>query len=80
MAGRGELVEESRRAATIKRALKLTSDDVLGPDAVKDVLLQRAWRTADVSGGSSGRTSHATRLSQRCCRAETFPAVSGFSL
>jgi hypothetical protein len=44
MAGRGELVEESRRAATIKRALKLTSDDVLGPDAVKDVLLQRAWR------------------------------------
>jgi flagellar protein FliL len=44
MAGRGELVEESRRAATIKRALKLTSDRVLGPDAVKDVLLQRAWQ------------------------------------
>jgi flagellar FliL protein len=44
MAGRGELVEESRRAATIKRALKLASDRVLGPDAVKDVLLQRAWQ------------------------------------
>jgi flagellar protein FliL len=44
MAGRGELVEESRRAATIKRALKLTSDRVLGPDAIKDVLLQRAWQ------------------------------------
>jgi flagellar FliL protein len=44
MAGRGELVEESRRAATIKRALKLASDRVLGPNAVKDVLLQRAWQ------------------------------------
>jgi hypothetical protein len=44
MAGRGELVEESRRAATIKRALKLASDRVLGPDAVKDVLPQRAWQ------------------------------------
>jgi flagellar FliL protein len=44
MAGRGELVEESRRNATIKRALKLASDRVLGPDAVKDVLLQRAWQ------------------------------------
>ena len=44
MAGRGELVEESRRNVTIKRALKLASDRVLGPDAVKDVLLQRAWQ------------------------------------
>jgi flagellar FliL protein len=44
MAGRGELVEESRRAATIKRALKLASDRVLGPDAIRDVLLQRAWQ------------------------------------
>src|SRR5919109_3037204 len=44
MAGRGELVEENRRAATIKRALKLTTDRVLGPDAVRDVLLQRAWQ------------------------------------
>jgi flagellar FliL protein len=44
MAGRGELVEESRRAATIKRALKLATARVLGPDAVKDVLLQRAWQ------------------------------------
>ena len=44
LAGRGELVEESRRNATIKRALKLASDRVLGPDAVKDVLLQRAWQ------------------------------------
>jgi flagellar protein FliL len=44
LAGRGELVEESRRNATIKRALKLASDRVLGPDAIHDVLLQRAWQ------------------------------------
>ena len=44
LAGRGELVEESQRNATIKRALKLASDRVLGPDAIHDVLLQRAWQ------------------------------------
>ena len=44
LAGRGELVDESRRNATIKHALKLASDRVLGPDAIKDVLLQRAWQ------------------------------------
>jgi flagellar protein FliL len=44
LAGRGELVEESQRNATIKHALKLASDRVLGPDAIKDVLLQRAWQ------------------------------------
>jgi flagellar FliL protein len=44
LAGRGELVEESQRNATIKRALKLASDRVLGPEAIHDVLLQRAWQ------------------------------------
>jgi len=44
LAGRGELVEESQRNATIKHALKLASDRVLGPDAITDVLLQRAWQ------------------------------------
>jgi flagellar FliL protein len=44
LAGRGELVDESQRNATIKRALKLASDRVLGPDAISDVLLQRAWQ------------------------------------
>lgn len=44
MAGRGELVDESQRNATIKRALKLATDRVLGPDAIRDVLLQRAWQ------------------------------------
>jgi len=44
LAGRGELVDESQRSATIKRALKLASDRVLGPDAIRDVLLQRAWQ------------------------------------
>jgi flagellar protein FliL len=44
LAGRGELVDESQRSATIKRALKLASDRVLGPDAIHDVLLQRAWQ------------------------------------
>jgi flagellar protein FliL len=44
LAGRGELVEESQRNATIKHALKLASDRVLGPDAIRDVLLQRAWQ------------------------------------
>jgi hypothetical protein len=44
LAGRGELVEESQRNATIKHALKLASDRVLGPDVIKDVLLQRAWQ------------------------------------
>jgi flagellar FliL protein len=44
LAGRGELVDESQRNATIKRALKLASDRVLGPDAIRDVLLQRAWQ------------------------------------
>jgi flagellar protein FliL len=44
LAGRGELAEESRRNATIKRALKLASDRVLGPEAIHDVLLQRAWQ------------------------------------
>src|SRR5215813_7798692 len=44
LAGRGELVDESQRSATIKRALKLASDRVLGPEAIRDVLLQRAWQ------------------------------------
>jgi flagellar FliL protein len=44
MAGRGELAEDSQRNATIKRALKFASDRVLGPGAVRDVLLQRAWQ------------------------------------
>ncbi len=44
LAGRGELVEESRRNATIKHALKLASDRVLGPDVIADVLIQRAWQ------------------------------------
>jgi flagellar FliL protein len=44
LAGRGELVEESQRNATIKRALKLASDRVLGPDAIRGVLIQRAWQ------------------------------------
>ena len=44
LAGRGELVEESQRNATIKHALKLASDRVLGPDVIRDVLLQRAWQ------------------------------------
>ena len=44
LAGRGELVEESRRNATIKRALKLASDRVLGPEVIRDVLIQRAWQ------------------------------------
>jgi flagellar protein FliL len=44
LAGRGELVEESQRNATIKHALKLASDRVLGPEVIKDVLLQRAWQ------------------------------------
>ena len=44
LAGRGELVEESQRNATMKHALKLASDRVLGPDVIKDVLLQRAWQ------------------------------------
>jgi flagellar FliL protein len=44
LAGRGELVEESQRNATIKHALKLASDRVLGPDAITDVLIQRAWQ------------------------------------
>jgi flagellar protein FliL len=44
LAGRGELVDESQRSATIKHALKLASDRVLGPDAIRDVLLQRAWQ------------------------------------
>jgi len=44
LAGRGELVDEGQRNATIKRALKLASDRVLGPDAIRDVLLQRAWQ------------------------------------
>jgi len=44
LAGRGELVEESQRNATIKRALKLASDRVLGPDTIRDVLIQRAWQ------------------------------------
>jgi len=44
LAGRGELVEESQRNATIKHALKLASDRVLGPDVIADVLIQRAWQ------------------------------------
>ena len=44
LAGRGELVEESQRNATIKHALKLASDRVLGSDVIKDVLVQRAWQ------------------------------------
>jgi flagellar FliL protein len=44
LAGRGELVEESQRNATIKHALKLVSDRVLGPDTIRDVLIQRAWQ------------------------------------
>jgi flagellar protein FliL len=44
LAGRGELVEESQRNATIKHALKLASDRVLGPDVISDVLIQRAWQ------------------------------------
>ncbi|HUL08989.1 MAG TPA: flagellar basal body-associated FliL family protein [Candidatus Acidoferrum sp.] len=44
LAGRGELADESQRNATMKRALKLASDHVLGPDAIRDVLLQRAWQ------------------------------------
>jgi flagellar protein FliL len=44
LAGRGELVDESQRNATIKRALKLASDRVLGPEAIRSVLLQRAWQ------------------------------------
>jgi flagellar FliL protein len=44
LAGRGELVEESQRNATIKHALKLASDRVLGPDVIREVLLQRAWQ------------------------------------
>ena len=44
LAGRGELVDESQRNATMKHALKLASDRVLGPDTVRNVLLQRAWQ------------------------------------
>jgi flagellar protein FliL len=44
LAGRGELVDESQRSATIKRALKLASDRVLGADVIRNVLLQRAWQ------------------------------------
>ena len=44
LAGRGELADESQRNATMKHALKLASDHVLGPDAIRDVLLQRAWQ------------------------------------
>ena len=44
LAGRGELVEESQRTATIKHALKLASDRVLGPDVIADILIQRAWQ------------------------------------
>jgi len=44
LAGRGELTEESQRNATMKHALKLASDRVLGPEAIKDVLIQRAWQ------------------------------------
>ena len=44
LAGRGELVEESQRNATIKHALKLASDRVLGPDVIADILIQRAWQ------------------------------------
>jgi flagellar FliL protein len=43
MAGRGEFAG-SRRNAVIKRALKVATDRILGPDAVADVLLQRAWQ------------------------------------
>jgi hypothetical protein len=44
LAGRGELVEESQRNATIKHALKLASDRVLGSDVIADILIQRAWQ------------------------------------
>jgi len=44
MAGRGELGDESQRNATIKHALQLASDRILGPAVVSDVLIQRAWQ------------------------------------
>lgn len=44
LAGRGEFADESRRNAVIKRALRLATDRILGPDAVAEVLLQRAWQ------------------------------------
>jgi flagellar FliL protein len=44
LAGRGEFADEGRRNIVIKRALRLATDRILGPDAVTDVLLQRAWQ------------------------------------
>jgi len=44
MAGRGELGDDSQRNATIKHALQLASDRILGPAAVSDILIQRAWQ------------------------------------
>ena len=50
LAGRGELVEESQRNATIKRALKLASDRVLGPDAIQRRPPPARLAAADVRG------------------------------
>lgn len=44
MAGRGELGDDSQRNATIKHALQLASDRILGVNVVSDVLIQRAWQ------------------------------------
>jgi flagellar protein FliL len=44
MAGRGELGDDSQRNATIKHALQLASDRILGANVVSDVLIQRAWQ------------------------------------
>lgn len=44
LAGRGEFADESRRNAVIKHALRLATDRILGPDAITEVLLQRAWQ------------------------------------
>jgi len=44
MAGRGEFAGDGERNTIIKRALKHATDRILGPDAVTDVLLQRAWQ------------------------------------
>lgn len=44
LAGRGEFADESRRTTVIKRALRHATDRILGPDAITDVLLQRAWQ------------------------------------
>jgi flagellar FliL protein len=45
MAGRGEFaIDDSQRNARIKRALQFASDRVLGKNAVRNVLLLRAWQ------------------------------------